>query len=60
MNIKNVENAIILGRFDKKVFLLPASILVTGNGGLVALLNSVHKDDYFYDIKYKLIKDTLT
>ena len=47
------------GRFDKNVFQLPVSVLVGGNGGIFALLNSLPQD-YFYEIKYNLIIESLT
>ena len=45
---KDLETAFLIGRFDKDTFKLPVSVLIGGNGGMYALLNSI-PNRYFYE-----------
>ena len=52
----------MLGRFDKSTFDLLVSVLVGGNGGMYALINSLpdsNLDSDFYQEIKKLLEDSL-
>ena len=50
----------MLGRFDKSTFDLLVSVLVGGNGGMYALINSLPDDNsYFYQEINKLLENSL-
>ena len=49
---KDLINAFLIGRFDKTTFDLLFTVLVGGNGGMYALLNSLpdkNLDSNFYE-----------
>lgn len=49
--MKELENAILTGRFDKYDFNLPATVILGENGGMYAFLNRITNDEHKEDIE---------